>query len=107
MNTRLLLELGRSAQFIKLLKLRRRAKIMMLSLMMVVFVTSQILWAFFPEIVNQRIPEGSNVSLAVWLTVLVVLSAIGLSGYYSLVTGKQLDKLNDERVRNFRETHHD
>tara|TARA_B100000446_G_scaffold74809_2_gene70653 strand:+ start:49461 stop:49697 length:237 start_codon:yes stop_codon:yes gene_type:complete len=71
----------------------------MVILMMGVFLPTQIIWAFFPEVIGIRFPAGGAVSLGVWFTVLVVVTAIILSGYYSLVMGKRLDALNEKLMR--------
>lgn len=101
MQAELIRDIGRDPLFLELSRKRRKAKIIMVSIMMLVFLTTQIIWAFFPAFVSMRIPSGSSVSLAVWFTVIVVLTAIILSGYYSLVMGKQLDKLNEDLLRKY------
>ena len=99
MQTEQLKELGSNSLFLELSSKRRKARIAMVAIIMLVFMTTQVIWAFFPEIVGMRVPGTSSVSLGIWFTVFVVLSAIGLSGYYSLVLGKQLDELNEKLMR--------
>jgi uncharacterized membrane protein (DUF485 family) len=82
--------------FVLLTKTRKKIKMAMVILTMLVFLTIQILWAFYPEIVNVRVPTNGATSLAIWLTVLMVVAAIFLSGYYALVAGKKLDALNKQ-----------
>ncbi|MBR9911966.1 MAG: DUF485 domain-containing protein [Gammaproteobacteria bacterium] len=99
MQAELIKQLMQSSTFIELYQKRRRARTLMVVLMMLVFLTTQLIWAFFPDIIGVRIPADSSVSLGVWFTVLVVLTAIGLSGYYSLVMGREQDKLNEKLMR--------
>lgn len=99
MESEQLKELGSNPLFLELSSKRRKARIAMVIALMLVFLTTQLIWAFFPEIVGMRVPGTSSVSLGIWFTVLVVLSAICLSGYYSLVLGKQFDELNEKLMR--------
>lgn len=79
--------------FKDLVRKRRATRIFMVSLMATVFLGTQVIWAFFPDLVNTRFPAGGPVSLAVWFTVAVVVFGIALSGIYAMVLGKRLDKL--------------
>ncbi len=71
----------------------------MVALMLLVFVSTQLIWALFPEVIGLRLPANSPVSLGVWFTVLTVLCAIALSGVYSLILTKPLDALNEQLIR--------
>lgn len=85
--------------FLLLARKRKQAKIIMVALTMLIFLSIHICWAFIPAFVNLRVPEGSAVSLGVWFTVAMILTAIVLSGYYSLVSGKKLDALNRQLIK--------
>ena len=47
--------------------------------------------AWFPGLSGMRWPEGSAVSLIVWLTVLVILASIVISALYTWWTGRFFD----------------
>jgi len=74
----------------------------MISMMMLVFLGYLISWAFFPQFVNLRLPADSSVTVGIWFTVVVVLVAIILSAYYSMIAGKQLDILNEKLIKDIR-----
>lgn len=85
--------------FVLLTKKRFKIKVIMVTLTMLVFLIIQSLWAFYPEIVNLRVPDNSSISLAIWLTVVMIFTAISLAAYYTLVSGKQLDELSEKLIR--------
>jgi uncharacterized membrane protein (DUF485 family) len=89
-------EIRKRPAFIELVQKRHRLRITMVSTMMFVFLAYLISWAFFPEFVNLRVPSDSSVTVGIWFTVIVVLVAILLSAYYSMIAGKQLDALNEK-----------
>lgn len=95
-------EISQLPAFIELVKKRQKLRFMMIGLMMLVFLSYLIAWAYFPEFVNLRLPSDSHVTVGIWFTVLVVVSAIGLSAYYSSVGGKSLDELNEKLLQDIR-----
>jgi len=90
--------------FIELVRKRRRLRLVITGLMLLVFLGYLISWAYFPQLVNLRYPTGSAVSLGIWFTVIVVLAAIILSAYYSIIAGRKFDELNDQLIS---DVHHD
>lgn len=75
---------------------RKKIRRVMMTIMMLVFFTVQLLWAFFPNVVNTLVPGNTSFSLAIWFTVFIVIIAILLSWVYALVLGPKLDRMNDE-----------
>ena len=71
----------------------------MIGLMLFVFFSYLLSWAFIPQFVNLRLPENGSVTIGIWFTVLVVLVAISLSAYYAIFAGKQLDELNEQLLK--------
>lgn len=85
--------------FHELIRRRRRLRVGSLSIMLLIFGLSQVIWALYPELANRAVPRDGGVTLAIWLTVAVVLSAIALSGYYAVVAGRALDRLSERLIR--------
>ncbi len=98
MQTDQIARINNNRSFLLLTRKRKQTKIVMVSLTMLVFLLIHIGWAFFPALINLRVPENSAISLGVWLAVVMILTAIVLSGYYSLVSGSKLDALNRQLI---------
>lgn len=92
-------EIRKHPAFIQLVEKRYKLRFAMIGLMMLVFLTYLITWAYFPQIANMRLPADSSISVGIWFTVLVVAVAIALSAYYSIIAGKQLDELNEQLLK--------
>ncbi|NIB40673.1 DUF485 domain-containing protein [Pseudomaricurvus alkylphenolicus] len=92
-------QMRNSPGFVALSRKRRESRIAMVGLMMLVFLTYLTCWAFIPGVINARVPEDSPVSIGIWFTVAVVVLSIILSGYYTLVIGKKMDRLNQQLLK--------
>ena len=55
-----------SPLYAELISRRKAIRRTMMGIMMIAFFSVQILWAYFPEITNTRVPAASNFSLAIW-----------------------------------------
>lgn len=80
----------------ELISKRKKIRRVMMTIMMLIFFTVQLLWAFFPNVVNTSVPGDTSFSLAIWFTVFIVVIAILLSWVYALVLGPKTDRMNDE-----------
>ncbi|NIB43496.1 DUF485 domain-containing protein [Pseudomaricurvus alkylphenolicus] len=96
MTSNLIERLQNDPDFHVLSRERHKSRVFMAGAMILVLAFYLICWAYFPALINARIPAQSSVSLGVWFTVAVVLISIGLSGYYTLVVGRRHDQLNQK-----------
>lgn len=85
--------------FVELVKKRHKLRVRMIGVMLLVFMSYMVSWAYIPQFINTRLPANSSVTVGIWFTVLVVLVAIILSAYYAMVAGKSLDKLNAQLLK--------
>jgi uncharacterized membrane protein (DUF485 family) len=92
-------DISKHPAFIELVRKRFKLRVTMIGLMMLVFITYLISWAYFPQLVNLRLPADSSISIGIWFTVVVVIVAIVLSAYYSIFAGKELDELNKKLLK--------
>ncbi|QHJ11567.1 Inner membrane protein YjcH [Paraglaciecola mesophila] len=99
-----LVDISKHPRFIELVKKRQQLRVTMIGLMLTVFMSYLVAWAYFPEWVNTRLPSDSSVTIGIWFSVFVVLVAIFLSAYYAVVAGKTLDGLNAQLIK---EVEHD
>tara|TARA_R110000851_G_scaffold333529_1_gene514799 strand:- start:8595 stop:8918 length:324 start_codon:yes stop_codon:yes gene_type:complete len=106
MSTVNLSDVSKLPAFKELVRQRQKLRFTMIGLMMLVFISYLILWAYFPALANVRIPADSPVTLNIWFTALVVVVAIGLSAYYSMVGSKKLDEYNKKLIQDINDETH-
>ncbi|AEE24412.1 MAG: DUF485 domain-containing protein [Alteromonadaceae bacterium] len=94
-----LADISKHPRFIELVKKRHQLRVTMIGLMLTVFMSYLVAWAYFPGLVNTRLPSDSSVTIGIWFSVFVVLVAIFLSAYYAVVAGKSLDALNAQLIK--------
>lgn len=79
----------------ELLRRRRRMRIALSGIMFAGFGLYLGIWAWWPGVMNTFLPAGSAVSVGIWATVLVVVLASVLSGYYVLRASPRTDRLSE------------
>ena len=97
-------KLSASPAYRALVRRRRRVTYLLTAVGILQFVVYFGAIAWLPELAAMRWPEGSAVSVIVWLTVLVIVMSVLISAFYVWWTGRFYDP---ERDRILKEVAHE
>ncbi len=91
--------LSDSARYHSLVRRRRRVTWLLTAIGILQFGVYFGAIAWLPELSGMAWPEGSAVSIIIWLTVLVILLSIIVSGFYTWWTGRYFDPERDRLLQ--------